>query len=164
MLLMGVMTMIAAVEHQTDAQHTYHHFYHQFYSLSSSWVTKPVSFLFCAIDIHLALCTVEFQSESSAITQLQEQRLLPLRLLASSFNTITQRVADAMAALHDEGFSLRLLNLKCRFNMLHAMRLVEMLSTAICDIIEIWPFAIGWLPDKLLRTQFMLTHLIQAIR
>ena len=69
-----------------------------------------------------------------------------------------------MAALHDEGFSLRLLNLKCRFNMLHAMRLVEMLSTAVSDIIEIWPFAIGWLPDKLLRVQLVLTHLIQAIR
>ena len=66
------------------------------------WVSKPVTFLFCAIDIHLALCTVEFQSESSAIAQLQEQRLLPLRLLASSFYTTTQRVADAMAALHDE--------------------------------------------------------------
>ena len=102
MLLMGVMTMIAAVEHQTDAQHTYHHSYHQSYSHSSFWVAKPVTFLFCAIDIHLALSTVEFQSESSAIAQLQEQRLLPLRLLASSFYTIAQRVADAMAALHDE--------------------------------------------------------------
>ena len=69
-----------------------------------------------------------------------------------------------MAALHDEGFSLRLLNLKCRFNMLHAMRLVEMLSTAVSDIIEIWPFAIGRLPDKLLRVQLVLTSLIQLIR
>ena len=57
------------------------------------------------IYVHLTNVARKFQSESSAIAQLQEQRLLPLRLLASSFYTITQRVADAMAALHDETFN-----------------------------------------------------------
>lgn len=63
------------------------------------------------IYVHLTNVARKFQSEPSAIAQLQIKRFFPCWLPATTFYAIAKGVADAMATLHDEAIvSLRALN------------------------------------------------------
>ena len=59
--------------------------------------------LLLGIDIHLTLLTIELQSESLPVGKNQVEGLSPLRLTASALHTKAQRIAQTMAALHQQG-------------------------------------------------------------
>lgn len=63
------------------------------------------------IYVHLTNVARKFQSEPSAIAQLQIKRFFPCWLPATTLYAIAKGVADTMATLHDEAIvSLRALN------------------------------------------------------
>lgn len=66
------------------------------------------SFSTLRIHIHLAFVAGKLEAELPAVAQTKEERFLPRGLAPSPLHTITQRITQTVAALHQQNLLLAL--------------------------------------------------------
>ena len=75
------------------------------------------------------MLAIKFKTEATPIAQNQRERLTPRGSLATMLDTITQRIADAMAALHDRaGTTLQLIGRQI-------LEAIELLGETVGDVV-----------------------------
>ena len=87
------------------------------------------------MNVHLAVLTVELQTETAFVGQYEKERLLPYRLPSATSDTVAEGITDAMTALHENRSALGRLNLKGRADRSESLLHIEPACSIIGDII-----------------------------
>ena len=83
------------------------------------------------IDIHLAVTTIKLKTERAPITKAKREWFVPRGATTSMFYTIAQRIAQAMAALHQGAFPT--------FQLVgrHVVKTIEACRLVIGNVVEV---------------------------